>query len=101
MPAAARAMHFGAWHADFIVGFGAYATGQRRVETWPARSAFKLGSRRKQPLVTAGADKCALALFAVKRARIRPFGIFAAQHAVGSRRQALFPFLGECFTVAL
>src|SRR6266481_2357654 len=82
MSAAAPAMHLGAWQQQQVVGGGADRVRQRPIEARPAGLAVVFGFRREQPKIAARADKRALALLVVERARAWGFGAVPPQHVV-------------------
>ena len=91
MPATLRAVHLCPWQTDFIIGFCAHPACQWCVKARPARAAFELRGRRKQPLIAASTGINALALFVVQRAAIGPLGVLLAQYAVRRWRQPFLP----------
>ena len=68
MPAAAPAMHLGAFLPQTPVGFGAHRALDRTPETRPAGPAFELGLRLKKRQFAPGANKDALAMLLKQRA---------------------------------
>src|SRR5262249_21388918 len=74
MSAAAPAMHLGAWQQQQAVGGGADGVRQRPIEARPTGLAVVFGLRGEHRKITTRADKRALALLVVERARARGFG---------------------------
>src|SRR5215510_6135415 len=69
MSAAAPAVHLGAWQQQQAVDGGADGVRQRPIEARPAGLAVVFGLRGEHRKITTRADKRALALLVVERAR--------------------------------
>src|SRR5450631_3380508 len=93
MSAAAPAMHFGAFHPETPVGFGAHRTFDRTPETRPAGSAIELGLRLEECQFAGGADEDALAMLVKQRAAACSFRGLMPKHLILSRRKQAPPFL--------
>src|SRR5690349_3577904 len=74
MPAAVRAMHFGAGHEPGAVGRGFGRTVQRLPEARPSGAALVFRVRGVERLAAAGARERAFALLWIERARAGALG---------------------------
>src|SRR6478672_11861786 len=79
MPAAPRAMHFGAMHQQAAIFRRADSIRLRRIEAGPSAAAFVFRLRIEQGLAAAGADKHPFALFTVQRTGAGRLGAVLAQ----------------------
>ena len=93
MPAAVRAMVFGAFHEQAAIALGFEGIVNARKETGPARSAVKFHVGLEEGLAASGADKGALAMLVVQRAGETSLSAFLAQHVILLRRQTCAPLL--------
>src|SRR6185437_9878258 len=92
MPAAFRAVIFGARHDELAIGLGREDAGNRREKAWPAGAAFELHRGGEKWQRAPGAGEHARAVLVVERARERALGSLVAQDAIRRRIERLPPF---------
>src|SRR5258708_17734552 len=87
MAPAIRAVNFGSHHAVASIGRGLSGAGDRRVEAWPAGSAFEFALGFEERLPASGAGKLSWPLFREQGAASRRFGPMGAHNVVLLVRQ--------------
>jgi hypothetical protein len=86
-------MHLGALHEEGVVLGGPDGALDGPEEARPAGAGLVFGVGREKGSIAAGADKGALALFLVERARAGALGAVLAQDVELLLAQALLPFV--------